>query len=131
MVCFRYLPQHNSTNRFGYQPSAELMQWLTPRRRWVSSPNHPLILTSSSPHPHSIILTSSSQSHPHLILTASSSPHPRREILTDLNHPWGLETPANLRGRFSPRASTRQPGEGEELEPTWLLERAGGDVARL
>ena len=82
MVCFRYLPQHTSTNRepgapssaqaffcvwasavllcagFGYQPSAELMERLTPRRR---------------------------------------------EILTDINHPWGLDTPAQLRGRHSPR----------------------------
>ena len=43
---------------FGYQPSAELMERLTPRRR---------------------------------------------EILTDINHPWGLDTPAQLRGRHSPR----------------------------
>ena len=75
MVCFRYLPQHNSTNRFGYQPSTELMGRLSPRRR---------------------------------------------EILTDLNHPWGLNTPARLRGGNSPRASTRQPAEGEGLTPTWL-----------
>jgi hypothetical protein len=39
----------------GYQPSAALMQRLTPRRA---------------------------------------------EILSDLNHPWGLNTPAHLRGRY-------------------------------
>ena len=96
----------------GYQPSAALMERLTPRRA---------------------------------------------EILTDLNHPWGLKTPAHLRGRYislvpsfpkpslavlldvvllftpivdikvhlhrhSPRSSTRQPAPGEEVEPIWLVD---------
>ena len=36
MIVFRYLPQEQSTNRFGYEPSSALMQRLTPVRRQVS-----------------------------------------------------------------------------------------------
>ena len=31
-LVLRYMPQHNSTNRVGFQPSAELMAWLPGRR---------------------------------------------------------------------------------------------------
>jgi hypothetical protein len=33
MIVFRYLPQEQSSNRFGYEPSKELMDRLTPTRR--------------------------------------------------------------------------------------------------
>jgi|EP01043_Picozoa_sp_COSAG02_P009978 hypothetical protein len=36
MIVFRYLPQEQSTNRFGYEPSEALMQRLTPVRQQVS-----------------------------------------------------------------------------------------------
>lgn len=35
MIVFRYLPQEQSTNRFGYEPSEALMQRLTPVRQQV------------------------------------------------------------------------------------------------
>jgi len=34
-LCFRYLPQVNSTNRFGYASPPELMERLTPERRQI------------------------------------------------------------------------------------------------
>ena len=36
MIVFRYLPQEQSTNRFGYEPSKALMARLTPVRQQVS-----------------------------------------------------------------------------------------------
>ena len=36
MIVFRYLPQEQSTNRFGYEPSEDLMNRLTPTIRAVS-----------------------------------------------------------------------------------------------
>ena len=42
MVVFRYLPQPQSSNRFGYEPSAELMGRLTDvRREMLVDLNHP------------------------------------------------------------------------------------------
>ena len=42
MVVFRYLPQPQSSNRFGYEPSAELMGRLTDvRREMLLDLNHP------------------------------------------------------------------------------------------
>lgn len=42
-LVMRYMPQHNNTNRFGYQPSAELLSRLSPiRRNLLTDLCHPL-----------------------------------------------------------------------------------------
>eukprot|EP01043_Picozoa_sp_COSAG02_P059527 COSAG02_NODE_7606_length_2936_cov_5.615791_1_plen_111_part_00 len=96
----------------GYQPSADLMQRLTPRRAEILSDlNHPWGLNTPA-HLRGRCVQKDLHTYCIILLNASGCPQKRERRYTELNH----------LGRHSPRSSTRQPTPGEEVEPTWLVD---------